>query len=317
MPYLNTPLLLAKVETVPGTAVVPIGTTDAFLVSNLNVTPIENDVVRRKVDRGFAGAVPGLPTKKRNKATFDVELAGSGAAITPAKWGTLLRACLFAATTANATEVTYPLGTVGDGDALSMYPFLDAIRHRSRGVRGSAVFKFTEGDIPTLSFDLLGLLVADTPVDAVASGAITLPTAPVGVEVNYLNTILTLDGFVVGAKSVTIDIGTKPTIYSTTGGIAIVYDKSEDGDRRAISFSAQFEMPDIASKNYFTSLGAGSSIPMSLIHGTAAGNIIDMSSAGLVLETAPYAVETNRMHLNVTGKLVPTAAGNELVLKTR
>lgn len=314
---LDLTVLLAKAEAFPGTAVVPVIATDAFIVSNYQVTPMASQAVRRNIDRGFPGAVPSLPTAIHAKHSFDVELCGSGVAATPAKWATLLRACMFAsAPTIGASDVTYGLNSSGDGDALSLYGFKDSARHQSKMVRGNVKFSFAEKQVPKMSLDLMGLLIGATPMDSAAPGAPTLPVYPAPVEVGLINTLVQLDGYTVGMRSLDIDMGMKAVYYSTTGARAIIFDKSDDGDRRAATAVLVCELPDPATKNYFATVLAGTEVAFSVVHGITAGNIVSLTSAHAVIGEITYSVENNRIFANIPLTFVPSAAGNELVLKT-
>ena len=311
---LDTSVLLAKLETVAGTDSVPTVGADAFIVKNYQMTPFEAQEVRRNIDRGFAGANPSLPTAIHARHTFEVELCGSGAAATPAKWGTLLRGCMFGAPV-TAADVTYPLTSTGDGSSLSIYGFKENGRAKGLMTRGNARFSFVEKQLPSLSFDYMSL-ISGSPFANAAPGAPTLPVYPAPVEVNLANTAISLDGFTLGVRSLEINLGMKTVFYSTTGGRAIIFDKSEDGDRRAVSFTLVAELPDPSVKEYFTALAAGTLMAFALTHGVTAGNIITMSSAVAMVTAITFSVENNRLFMNVTGSLVPSAANNELTLKT-
>ena len=311
---LDTSVFLAKIEGTPGTDSVPVVATDAFIVKNYNMIPFEAQEVRRNIDRGFAGATPSLPTAIHARHTFEVELAGSGTAATPAKWGTLLRGCMFGAPVV-AADVTYPLTSTGDGGSLSVYGFKENGRAKGLMTRGNAKFSFVEKQLPSLSFDFMSL-ISGSPFANAAPGAPTLPVYPAPLEVNVANTAILLDSYTLGVRSLEIDMGMKTTFFSTTGGRAIIFDKAEDGDRRAAKFTLVAELPDPATKEYFTALQAGTVVPFSLTHGAVAGNIITMTSAVALLGSITFSTENNRLFMTVTGSFVPSAANNELTLKT-
>jgi hypothetical protein len=86
--------LVAKIESTYGTDPVPSGGSDAIQVTNVEVTPIESDNVQAAAFQGFiGGSTRGtLVANKRVSITFDVELAGSGAAGTAPAFGPLLKA---------------------------------------------------------------------------------------------------------------------------------------------------------------------------------------------------------------------------------
>ena len=105
--------LLAKIESPYGTDSLPDGT-DAVLIRNLTVTPIEADVVSRDLIRPYLGNSEQLLAQTRVTMSFEVELAGSGTAGTAPRFDPLLRACgMSATTTAAAVTGTAQAGAAG------------------------------------------------------------------------------------------------------------------------------------------------------------------------------------------------------------
>jgi hypothetical protein len=90
-------LILAKIETTYATDSSPAGT-DAILVRNLDITPIEANVVSRDLIRPYLGNYDQLLAQTRVTVTFQVEMAGSGTGGTAPKFNSLLRACGMAET---------------------------------------------------------------------------------------------------------------------------------------------------------------------------------------------------------------------------
>lgn len=72
-------LILLKKESTYGTDSTPAGT-DAVLVRDLSVTPLQSDVVSRDLVRSYLGASEQLLANTRVQCQFTVELAGSGTA---------------------------------------------------------------------------------------------------------------------------------------------------------------------------------------------------------------------------------------------
>ena len=316
---LDINIVLAKVESSYGTDAAPAAATDALIVFDWTPQPVQYDTVQRRIDRGFAGARPTLNTRPRQQHGFSVELCGSGTAATPAKWGSvLLRGCLFGAPNI-AADVTYPLASGGDdGASLSFYGQKggtgDLMRMRAQGQRQNAVFNFEEGNFPYIVFDGIGLL-NDLP-DATAISAPTLPVYPDPVEVNSANTTFTLDTYALKLRSFTLDLGLRPTYRSLVNHREIIFDSDDGADRRGINGQIVCELPGLAAKNYFSAIHGSTPIAMSLVHGTAAGNIVSMASSKLVLGAPTFSTEQRRYMMSVPYRLVPDAAGNELTLKT-
>jgi hypothetical protein len=84
--------ILAKTESQYATDAAPDGT-DAILIRDLTVTPIEAEVVSRDLIRPYLGNSDQLLAQTRVSLSFEVEMAGSGDAGTAPRFGSLLRAC--------------------------------------------------------------------------------------------------------------------------------------------------------------------------------------------------------------------------------
>lgn len=114
MPLLSRKrLILCKSEASYGVDITPAGT-DALLVRSLDVTPIEADVVSRDLIRNYLGNSDQLLAQTRVSISFQVEMAGSGAAATAPRFSSLLKACGMAETiTAAAVTGTATAGGAG------------------------------------------------------------------------------------------------------------------------------------------------------------------------------------------------------------
>ena len=106
-------LILCKSEASYGVDITPDGT-DALLVRSLDVTPIEADVVSRDLIRNYLGNSEQLLAQTRVSISFQVEMAGSGAAATAPRFSSLLKACGMAETiTAAAVTGSATAGGAG------------------------------------------------------------------------------------------------------------------------------------------------------------------------------------------------------------
>jgi hypothetical protein len=114
MPLLSRKrLILAKTESPYGTDASPDGT-DAILVRDLSITPLQSDVVDRELIRPYLGASEQLLANTRVEVTFQVEMAGSGTGGTAPAFGRVVQACGFSQTiTAAAITGTAQAGAAG------------------------------------------------------------------------------------------------------------------------------------------------------------------------------------------------------------
>ncbi|WP_310476665.1 hypothetical protein [Sandarakinorhabdus sp.] len=318
----NSQIVLAKIEGTYGVDSAPVPATDAQIIYDWEPQPMQFDEIRRRIDRGFAGRRPKVKTRGRQGHGFRFELAGSGTANIATRWGSVwLRACMFGAPVPNgAIDVSYPLETVGDGSSLTLYGHKgDAgtgyVRMRTQGLRSNLILNFTEGDFPYGAMDGIGLL--NQVPDGTAIGAPTLPAPPAPVEVNSVNTTFTLGGFALLLRSFELNLGMKTSYRSLVGQRAVIFDTAEDGDRRSAGGTIVAELPDPSVRNYFTEVTTRADLALSLVHGTVAGNILDLTSARLQIDEPTFSVEQNRLMMTCNYDLIPSAAGNELVLKTR
>jgi hypothetical protein len=136
MPLLSRKrLILAKIESTYATDSTPDGTF-AILVRNLEITPLESETVSRDLIRPYLGASDQLLAQTRVSITFEVEMAGSGAAGTAPAYGPLLKACGLSETIVISTSVTYAPVSSAFSSA-SIYMNNDGILHKITGARGT------------------------------------------------------------------------------------------------------------------------------------------------------------------------------------
>ena len=318
----NSQIVLAKVEGTYGVDSAPTPAADAQIIYDWEPQPMQFDEIRRRVDRGIPGRRPKVKTRGRQAHPFRFELAGSGTANVATRWGLVwLRACMFGAPVPNgAIDVGYPLESVGDGASLTLWGHkgdsaTGVVRMRTQGFRSNVTFNFTEGDFPYGAMDGLGLLNQNP--DGTAIAAPTLPTPPAPIEVNSTNTAFSLGGFALLLRSFELNMGMKTAYRSLVGQRAVIFDTAEDGDRRSAGGTIVAELPDPSVRNYFTEVTSRADLALSLIHGVTAGNIIELTSARLQIDEPTFSVEQNRLMMTCNFDLIPSAAGNELVLRTR
>ena len=137
-------LLLAKTEDTYGTDSTPTGSANAILVRNLEIVPLQSDIVQRELIRPYLGNYEQLLANTRVQVTFEVELAGSGTAGTAPAYGPVLKACGLAETLVATTSATYaPVST--SFSSVTLYFLQDAIRHIVTGARGTFRLNGTVG----------------------------------------------------------------------------------------------------------------------------------------------------------------------------
>ena len=295
-------LIIAAKESTYGTDATPAGT-DAIKVANINITPLQSDVVARQIIRPFLGNPEQLLANQRVELTFDVELTGSGAAGTYPAYGILIEACGFNVATVAATSVTYtPLSATFP--SATLYYFNDGIRHKLTGARGSFSLAAEVGQIPTLSFTFMGIYNAP--------GDVTPPSTTYNDQADPVI-------FKAGNSSTFSFLGHSGCLQSLSLELAneIIYrelvgcDKEVLITNRAPNGTVVIEAPDIADHDYFADATGADTGNLIFQHGQTAGNIVTFSSPQTDLGSPTYSDQDGVQMLNLPFIATPTDSGND------
>lgn len=295
--------ILAKVESVYGTDPTPAGSTDAMLVRNLNIQPINATVVSRDLVRPFLGNSDQLIADAHVSMDFEIELAGSGVAGTAPAWAALIKACGFGETVVASTSVTYaPISS--SIPSLTLYFNVDGILHKITGARGTFELTFNVAAIPVLKFTFTGLYNA--PSDSAAPSCdFTKFIAPK--VVNTQNTsAFSLFSFSGYLENMSINLGADVQ-YRTLVGLEEVrlVDRKPSG-------TIMIEAPTIGSKDFFTAARNGTTGALAVTHGSAAGNIVAIAAPHVSLGNPVYQDSKGVQMLSLPVVLSPSTGNDEL-----
>jgi hypothetical protein len=302
MPLLSRKrLILAKTETTYGTSAAPAGS-DAILVRNLEITPLESDLVSRDLVRPYLGNFEQLVANPRVKVTCEVELAGSGTAGTAPRFAPLLLACGTSATTVASTSVTYAPVSSNFSSCTIAYN-IDGVQHLLTGCRGTVSLNCQLGAIPTLQFEMTGIY--NTPTDT-AQPAVTYANQASPLIFREGNTsAFSFLGYSGCLMSVQLNVA-NDVVYRELVGCTkqvLITDRKPSG-------TVTIEAPTMAEKNYFTDALATTLGSLSFTHGTTAGNRV-VFTAGQCDVTQPTYSDSDGIHmLNLPYIATPTTAGN-------
>lgn len=306
--------ILFKKETTYGTDAAPTTGANAVLTRNFSAKPIQVDQLDRPLDLPTRGRRRSTPTNRRSTMRYELELAGSGAAGTAPAWMEHLEACGMAAPALTATTKAEQK-FAGVGALLSSgtcHHWMGGQRTRVTGSRGTFGLDFTAGRIPFASLDMMGTLPANPAVDA---------TAPTGnpdftrwqepLEVNTANTDFLLDGYAAVLKRLTYAANAEVRPRNLVGANYIQRGNHAGGGQ------IEIEAPGLAAKNYFSTLDLGSQIAVQLVHGTVAGNIVQLDGAFLQILDIDRAEEDEVMMLTISYGLNISAGQDDLLLTAK
>ena len=296
-------LLLAKIETVYGTDSTPTGSA-AILVRNLEVVPLQSDIVQRELIRPYLGNYEQLLANTRVQVTFEVELAGSGTAGTPPAYGPILRSCALSETLGASTVTYQPESELSGFESTTLYFFIDGIRHVITGARGTFTLNGTVGAIPTIQFTMTGIFNAPTDT-ALAVPTYASQATPL-IFKNGNTTSFSAFSYSGALQSIDFNIANEIIYRELIGGTkeVIITDRKPGG-------TLQIEAVLLAAKNYFTVSTGSTTGSITFQHGTAAGNRVTLTMAQSDLADVSYADMNGIQMLNLPYVATPTAAGND------
>jgi hypothetical protein len=296
--YIKNTLIAAKVEISPGTDALPTGADNAILCSSMSITPLDAQNIPRNLIRKYFGGSEQLVGPASVKVNLKVELAGSGTAGTAPAWGVLLQGCAVAeGVLSTPARVEYTPAT-DNLKTLTIYYYDDGVLHKLLGVMGDATLSAKVGEIPSLSFDFIGL---DGGI-AVAndSGTYTAWKKPVAMTKATVVDIALGAAYAAGAltggtphssSGLELKFGNKVDFDALLGEESVDITDRESTGSTELKLTAADEVAMMALVKANTTQGLGLTI------GTAAGNkIIVFGPAAQML--APKKVDRNGRRLN-------------------
>ena len=298
-------VILIESESSYGTDPTPTGT-DVVLVRDLSITPQSSDVVSRDVVRPFLGAFQQLLANTSVEVTFSVELAGSGAAGTPPRYGAALKACGLSETVASGTSVTYaPVSS--SFSSVTIHYNTDGVRHKITGARGTFTINASVGEIPTIEFSFQGIYNApdDSALPSVTYGDQATPL----IFKNGNTSGFQLLSHAGSLMSVSMDCGNELAYRELVGGTkeVLLVNRSSSG-------SVSLEAVALSSKDFFAAALAETTGNLQFLHGTAAGNKVQFTSSKVDIGDVNYGEEDGIQMLEIPYTLVPSTAGDEFSL---
>lgn len=312
--------ILAALEATYGEDAAPTGAANAMLVSNVSINPINAKWVNRDLIRAYLGASEELQGESYIEMGFDIELVGSGTAGTATAWSPMVQSAGFAEVLTASVRVDYVPISVGM-KAVSVYWYDDGVLHKARGVRSGGMVKAGIGQIPKISYKLVGLYSTPT----VAGLPTTVTTAfkqpqvlrdgntqqlTFGATHALATAPLLAGGTTYPSQGLEIDFGISNQFNALLGGETV------DITDRQMTGKVTLDLTAAQEVSFAAAVEAGTLSTMGLQHGTVAGN--------KALIWAPNVQMKNPQKVDVNGKrlvsydlrLLPLAGNDELRIVT-
>lgn len=298
--------LLHKLESTYATDPTPAAI-DAIIATNINFTPIQADEVSRDLLLPYMGNQGVVLAGEHGRIEFDVEIAGAGAAGSVPKYGSLLRACGMAETVTAGTSVEYEI-IENDQESSTVYFNSDGQQHIFLGGRANVSMTWTPKQIPKFRFSYVGLLgdVADAVLPAATMAGWITPLV-----VKKANTTMSLHGWPSVAESLSVDLGNTLTPRFLIGDEKVMI-----SDRKATG-TAVVEARHVADIDWFGRARARTRGALSLVHGTAAGNIVEIAAPAVELGMPTQGQTDGIVNYSLPISLCPVSGMDELAITIR
>lgn len=295
-------VLLSKIEGTYGVDAVPVAATDALLVRNCLIRPVNTELVDRELVKAYLGHDEQIPVMAGMGIDFEVEMVGSGADGVAPKWGKELLACGFAETIQGLVDVSYsPVSSAFS--SLTRYYHQADLLHKALGCRNSLRLRMTPRQIPVFAFSSMGLYGGITDV-ALPSPTLTGWQKPIAVN-NANTSAFTLHGFAGKLYDFDIDLAALLVHRNLVGGEDVsITDRAPVGN-------IEIEVPTIAQKDFFAAAKDGTLGAMTITHGTVAEYKVKIDLPAVQLLNPEYTDRDGVLAMKFGLRLVPTAAGND------
>lgn len=307
--FLNRRMTLAgKVESVEGTAETLAAADANALAYDVKFAPNQAFFARKPIAQDLS-AYSAIPGARSMRATFKMELKGSGTAGTAPAIGKYLRGCGMSETVSAGVSVTYQraLGTPSFTMGLYSIPASgNNLRMLLKGARGTFKLSPKIGDPSMLEFDFLGCDITAADLAGITpSGLETTKPQP------FLNTAFSMHSFAHKVSTFGLDLGNalalREDIAQASGYFSCLI---IDGET---TFSMDPEKELVATHDYFGLMKAGTEASMSVAIGATAGNICTITAPKAQYTKVEPSDRNGIGNFSVEGKLNRSAGNDELV----
>jgi hypothetical protein len=311
--YTRNQAILAKIETTTGTDAAPAAATDALLVSNLQVKTYDAKYTNRNLMYPYFGSADDIPVYGYVSGSFDVELAGSGAAGTAPAWGKVLRMSAMAEVITAGSRVEYtPIST--GMESATIYYYRDGYLRKALGCRATFKAGLKYGDIPKLSVSFTGLdggdAVVANPSPVYSPWKTPLPVNQANSSKVVLGGTYATGAISGGTQSVTggleIDLGGKVVFTELIGGEAVDFVDRNVTGKIVIDADATTEKSNLDAIKAITKQSIG------MVHGVAAGGRVLVYLPSCQLKSPELSDQNGRMLQGYEFMGIPINGNDEL-----
>lgn len=317
--YIRKTAILAKAETTYGVDPTPTEGANAILVSNPTINPLNENNVSRDLIRPYLGGSEQLVGTAYIEISFDVELAGAGAAGTAAAYAPLLKACLLNETLTASVRAEYNCATPSSTvQSCTIYYFVDDVKHVALGCMGTFDIAMGMGERPVMRFTFKGL---DGGVTAASPAALTLTGFKTPLAITDANTGDLTFGCTYTAATPTLTGGTS---YPSQGlqlslGNDVQYVPLLGGEQinvvsREITGNITLDLTAAQVVTFMSNVKTNTVQSLGIMHGTTAGGKVLLFMPAVQVINPSVTDASGRAMMSFELRVVPSAGNDELKL---
>jgi hypothetical protein len=185
----------------------------------------------------------------------------------------------------------------------------DGVLHKITGARGTFTLNTSVGQIPTIDFQMTGIYNAPTDT-AAPTTTYTDQATPVIFKAGNTSAFSILS-YSACLQSLSLNLANE-TVYRELVGCT----KEVLITNRAPAGECMIEAPTIAQKDFFTIANDDTTGPLTLLHGSTAGNRVTLVAPKVDITNPSYADQDGIQMLNIPYVAIPTTAGNDEIRLT-
>ncbi len=312
-------VILFRRETTDGVGPDPTGPLNAIKVLNYTPTFLTVEQKVRAVDVPYLGAKPVLLSAPQRGASWEIEMAGGGTAVTPTAWARVLESCGFGVPNAGASSVTSTYNPNTSQSFSHWAAFQDEQDSAFSGLmktiggRASVGFRIVDDEFPVFTFNYLGRPPAGAWWE---EGPMPVPTYTGQADPDLAsseNTTFSLDGYALPLRSIEMNANNDLQYRSLIGPADYTTIR-----QRSWSGTILAEMPRIAAKDYVAKAKASATMAMQIVHGVTAGRIVQIDAPKVQI-TGDIALseEQGKVMVSLPVTCLPNNGNDEVVFTSK
>lgn len=302
-------VVLAKIETTPGSDISPAGA-DAIKCGVVDVS-VDGKQLNDIAVRNSISAEPRRFVNKTVRMTITVAVKGSGDAKTPPEISPLLQSCALKEviiSTVGQEKVTYtPLNTAANMKTCTIYVYKDGLVIKAVGCMGELTFNGQAGEFAIFTFEMQGkfLAAADatnpTPTyDATEAEEVKNYGFDFG---SYDEAVARNFGFSTGNNLVS-----RPNVNALDGLEPFVV------TARDPQWNSNIEATLEATNPFWDDFINRDTVALGFTHGATSGNIVEFAAAKANYDAPRFASEDSINMYNLAGQLLETNGEDNFTL---